>query len=206
MARRPGPLLARGGSDMLYMMEQSFSGRNQSWMARWYYNCMMHGMLTLYPARSLTDNIGFDGTGTHSTNAKASVFDRYRANLAGLEDYRAQFALPVAADERAHSQIAAQFWDAPWWGGVLPQGRCSRNAIRRHGRWWEAGDRESHPASRSCVWRPAAWEGLLGGMTELTKRHAMTCYARRDASRGGTSGPVRMPMRRVLFEGPQPGV
>lgn len=120
-SERTRPLLARGGSDLLYMMERSFSGQNQSWMARWYYNCMMHGMLTLYPARSLTDNIGFDGTGTHSTNAKASVFARYRADTSGLDDYRARFSLPVVADDRAH-RLMRKFWDAPWWVGS-PTGR-----------------------------------------------------------------------------------
>jgi hypothetical protein len=47
------------------MLEDQVSGRNSSWAVRWHASCFLQGLLTLYPGRSLVDNIGNDSTGTH---------------------------------------------------------------------------------------------------------------------------------------------
>lgn len=106
-------LLSRGGSDFLGMLRNSMEGRNQSWMARWYYYCFLHGMLTLYPGRSLVDNIGFDGSGTHSHNTNAAAYRRYRTILETTSGEKFSFALPVYVDERIHKAMK-RFWDLPW--------------------------------------------------------------------------------------------
>lgn len=40
-------------------------GENDSWSIRWYASAFLQDRLTLYPGRSLTNNIGFDGSGQH---------------------------------------------------------------------------------------------------------------------------------------------
>ena len=48
------------------MLADQVAGRNDSWAVRWHAACYLDDMLTLYPGRSLVDNIGNDGSGTHS--------------------------------------------------------------------------------------------------------------------------------------------
>ncbi len=47
------------------MLRGQIAGRNDSWAIRWHASCFLKGMLTLYPGRSLVDNIGNDDSGTH---------------------------------------------------------------------------------------------------------------------------------------------
>jgi hypothetical protein len=55
-------------------LEDQIAGRNDSWAIRWSASCFLKDMLTLYPAQSLVQNIGFDGIGaTHV--GKSSLFD-----------------------------------------------------------------------------------------------------------------------------------
>jgi hypothetical protein len=47
------------------MLEEQVRGGNQSWAVRWYAHAFINEKLVLYPRRSVTSNIGFDGSGTH---------------------------------------------------------------------------------------------------------------------------------------------
>jgi hypothetical protein len=47
------------------MLREQVAGRNQSWAVRWYAHAFLEKKLVLYPGRAVTQNIGFDGTGTH---------------------------------------------------------------------------------------------------------------------------------------------
>ncbi|MBK7855226.1 MAG: glycosyltransferase family 2 protein [Bacteroidetes bacterium] len=49
------------------MLEDKIEGRNNSWAILWYASAFLHNMLTLYPGKSLVQNIGNDGTGVHCT-------------------------------------------------------------------------------------------------------------------------------------------
>ncbi len=51
--------------DYIGMLEDQIAGRNNSWAIRWYASAFLKGKLTLYPPRSLVQNIGMDGSGTH---------------------------------------------------------------------------------------------------------------------------------------------
>jgi len=55
------------------MLKRQIAGLNNSWAIRWYASCFLNQKLTLYSAKSLVQNIGFDGTGTHSS--KSDQFD-----------------------------------------------------------------------------------------------------------------------------------
>lgn len=47
------------------MLRGQIAGRNDSWAIRWHASCYLRDMLTLYPGRSLVENIGNDASGTH---------------------------------------------------------------------------------------------------------------------------------------------
>lgn len=47
------------------MLRAQTLGKNDSWAVRWSASVLLSGGLTVYPGRSMTRNIGFDGTGTH---------------------------------------------------------------------------------------------------------------------------------------------
>lgn len=106
-------LFMRGGVDMPQMLCKSMAGANQSWMARWYFHCFLHGMVTLYPGRSLVDNIGFDGSGTHSRCGSPSVYRKYRTSIGEAGHREFVFSLPIHVDEKAH-QIMTRFYAPSW--------------------------------------------------------------------------------------------
>lgn len=47
------------------MLREQVAGRNDSWAIRWYASAFLAGKLTLYPGRSMVQNIGNDGSGVH---------------------------------------------------------------------------------------------------------------------------------------------
>jgi len=49
----------------LRLLKNQVAGRADSWVIRWYASAFLKNKLTLYPARSLIDNIGNDYSGTH---------------------------------------------------------------------------------------------------------------------------------------------
>jgi hypothetical protein len=64
--------------DYLRMLKDCAEARNSSWGIRWYAVNMLAGRLTLYPGKSMTANIGLDGTGYHGGNTRS--FDVAVAN------------------------------------------------------------------------------------------------------------------------------
>lgn len=55
------------------MLESQIKGENDSWAIRWYASAFLANKLTLYPGRSLVQNIGNDDSGTHC--GATSIFD-----------------------------------------------------------------------------------------------------------------------------------
>jgi hypothetical protein len=55
-----------GTATYVDMLERQIAGKNDSWAVRWRASVILADMLSLYPGRSLTENIGFDGSGTHA--------------------------------------------------------------------------------------------------------------------------------------------
>lgn len=54
-----------GSYDYISMLKDQILGRNNSWAIRWHASAFLKEKLTLYPPRSLVQNIGMDGSGTH---------------------------------------------------------------------------------------------------------------------------------------------
>lgn len=55
----------RGGTDLDKMLRYQMKGKIDSWAIRWCYNQYKQDKLTIYPTKSLVNNIGTDGRGTH---------------------------------------------------------------------------------------------------------------------------------------------
>ena len=51
--------------DYMKMLQLQVKGKNSSWAIRWYASAFLKDRLTLYPGKSLVQNIGTDGAGTH---------------------------------------------------------------------------------------------------------------------------------------------
>ncbi len=56
--------------DYALMLQDAAAGRVSSWAIRWYASAFLADMYCLYPKHNLTENIGFDNTGTHCVNAE----------------------------------------------------------------------------------------------------------------------------------------
>lgn len=54
-----------GAYDYTRMLKEQISGKNDSWAIRWYASALLNDRLTLYPGRSLVQNIGTDNSGVH---------------------------------------------------------------------------------------------------------------------------------------------
>lgn len=74
------------------------AGKINSWAIRWYLSVFNLGGLTLYPRQSVIQNIGTDGSGTHSDNDMV-----YRVALA--TDRVKDFPLEIEEDRQAYEAI-----------------------------------------------------------------------------------------------------
>lgn len=58
-----------GSYDSVSMAKKQLENKIDSWAIYWYFSVFKLGGLTLYPAKSLVENIGFDSSGTHCGNS-----------------------------------------------------------------------------------------------------------------------------------------
>lgn len=63
------------------MLKRQVDGINNSWAIRWYASLLLMDKLSLNAGKSLVQNIGFDGTGTHSGNKEIYVTNLYDNKL-----------------------------------------------------------------------------------------------------------------------------
>lgn len=54
-----------GGTDSSYIMKDLMNGRNSSWSIRYNFAAFLNHSYTILPNKTLIENIGCDGTGTH---------------------------------------------------------------------------------------------------------------------------------------------
>ncbi len=96
------------------MLERQTKGTIDSWAVRWYASAFLEHKLTLYPAKSLVQNIGQEGSGTHSVErASHSV-------CANRFDFPLEKIHPVEYPEaRAAFQHALARDRGPRWRSVI---------------------------------------------------------------------------------------
>lgn len=86
------------------MLRKQISGKNDSWAIRWNASAFLKNMVTLYPSRSLVQNIGTDASGTHMDEADAPHF---QVNLA-TSPVRLK-KIPIIASEQATAAFEEYF-------------------------------------------------------------------------------------------------
>jgi hypothetical protein len=67
-----------GSYPYMKMLKKQVDGKNDSWAIRWYASAFLKNKLTLYPGKSLVENTGNEGSGTHvsKTELYDSVFSQ----------------------------------------------------------------------------------------------------------------------------------
>lgn len=63
--RKRKKMFKRGGPDMVSALRMQMEGKTDSWAIRWCYQQSKLDMLTVLPKKTLIENIGWDGSGTH---------------------------------------------------------------------------------------------------------------------------------------------
>lgn len=61
-------LFMLGGRDLPIMLREQMNGKIDSWAVRWCFSQACQKKITVYPWKSLIENIGCDGSGIHSGN------------------------------------------------------------------------------------------------------------------------------------------
>lgn len=93
------------------LLEDQIRGKKDSWAIRWYASAFLAGKLTLYPRRSLVQNIGFDKSGTN-----VSYFDLFRSKLE-MDEIKV-FPISIEENRSARDSIAEFFrtrWNIPFY-------------------------------------------------------------------------------------------
>jgi len=77
------------------MLKQQIAGKNESWAIRWYASALLNEKLTLYPGKSLVQNIGNDSSGRHcvSSNKFDIELSRHEIHIGGIDIDENEFAL-----------------------------------------------------------------------------------------------------------------
>ncbi len=84
------------------MLREQVQGKNSSWAIRWYASAFLKNRYCLYPGISLVQNIGIDGSGTHSgTSTKWNV-------VIASEPIKVK-PIPVTENVAAKKQIISYF-------------------------------------------------------------------------------------------------
>lgn len=122
MLRGDGELRRRfnldGAYDYASMLEDQMAGRSDSWAVRWYWTVFRAGGLVLFPPRSLVDNTGMDGSGTHGRGRLTRFAVKHHAPV-----LLAPMGLPesVVIDAAGFTQVRTAIWRQN--GGWLGQMR-----------------------------------------------------------------------------------
>jgi hypothetical protein len=69
------------------MLKRQIAGLTNSWAIRWYASAFLAGKLTLYPGRSLVQNIGQDASGTHKGDSSVhqTFLTDIKISVGGIE-------------------------------------------------------------------------------------------------------------------------
>ena len=88
-----------GTTNNVKMLKNQISRKVDSWAIRWYASAFLKNKFTLFPGKSLLNNIGADGEGTHTKNTKA-----FESKLS----QRAIRVEEIPAEENIHAKKAIE--------------------------------------------------------------------------------------------------
>jgi len=97
-----------GNYDYFGMLKDQVEGRIDSWGVRWLLSVFLKGGLVLYPSRSLVQNVGVDGSGTHGAGTASLQSDlRVEPDLGrGYERWPSGVELDTAALDRVKHMLS----------------------------------------------------------------------------------------------------
>lgn len=84
------------------MLKDQIKGKNDSWAVKWYASAFLANKLTLYPGRSLVQNIGNDSSGTHCCTSNCMNVELSKSAIV-LSD------VPVEPSESANKEFKEFF-------------------------------------------------------------------------------------------------
>ncbi len=91
-----------GYGGYIKMLKDAIDKRNDSWAIRWYASTFLEDMYTLYPGKSLVNNIGLDGSGTHKEYSNQQTFEKV--------DYRIEMGrIPIQDSKKARQAFLEYF-------------------------------------------------------------------------------------------------
>lgn len=79
------------------MLKNRYNGKIKSWGIIWYWNVFKNNGLTLYPSKTLVDQIGFDGSGQNARN--------YNMEDNNIKDTIYEFNFPVKIEETKQDRL-----------------------------------------------------------------------------------------------------
>ena len=103
-------------------------GEVDSWAIGWYASMFLEGGLTIFPARSLLENIGFDGTGAHS-GTRVPLFYRVRAQPLAVRIFPERCAVDPVAFRRTTALLRRE--TGLLWRLLRTPGSVARRLLRR---------------------------------------------------------------------------
>lgn len=89
-----------GNAPFFQMLKNQRDHKIDSWAIRWQATAYLYEKLTLYPHQSLTKNIGFDGSGSHTTET-----DKQYKPTEFSDEKIVVNNIPLKMDEKAYSQL-----------------------------------------------------------------------------------------------------
>lgn len=95
-----------GGDYLQKQLEANKNGTLYTWFIKWHGVLLKEGGLTLYPGVSLTNNIGFDGTG-----ANCSAMSKF--DILNPADYIPVKRIPIKENKRA-AKVIYHFYSGYW--------------------------------------------------------------------------------------------
>ncbi len=87
------------------MLKEQIEGKNNSWAIRWNATIFLNNGLAINAGRSLVDNIGTDGSGTHFTTRSGFYSELYE----GETPLKIDVTKPLIEDEEARQAIGKVF-------------------------------------------------------------------------------------------------
>lgn len=96
-----------GGTDLQQQLEQNYFGKKRTWFIKWHAAILKRKGLSLFPKKSLTTNIGFDGSGVNCCVTKKFYIEN-------LQDYVDVKPIPLKENKKA-ARIAKVFKNGHWY-------------------------------------------------------------------------------------------
>lgn len=87
------------------MLRDQIHGKNNSWAIRWHASAFLKGMLTLYPNKSLVQNIGFNNPLATHTSAQDTL--KFYSRKIDFEQFFPVSKIPLCEDEKIRHEIVS---------------------------------------------------------------------------------------------------